>query len=224
MVKVEPACGDSCVSVAIVTGTFRTSSLSLSLIEVRDPIQIRWASSDLSVLETHPLTPGLWLNHPTTINPIVPPRGLYTVGLGLAFLPLILACGFAAIFGPLLIYRKAHLQRKQRTQPVALSTRDYFRPRIFSWVTFLLLVAFLISAIILLELSCHILPPANSDIQLRDFAVTKTYISDTVIIRQQEANTTATLLPAMTCAVTGSFEVSEFLTQYVLPKQSVIIY
>ncbi|KAL2138779.1 hypothetical protein VTI28DRAFT_6233 [Corynascus sepedonium] len=35
------------------------SELSIELLSMREAIQIRWASSDLAILETHPLTPGL---------------------------------------------------------------------------------------------------------------------------------------------------------------------
>lgn len=216
LTMLDPVCGSSCVSATMTSRTSRTSGLSVELLEVRQPIQIRWASSDLAILETHPLTPGLFLNYPTaTINPVVPPNALYKVGLGLAFAPLVVACSFATTFGILSLFWRSYLEKKQGAQTILSSPRR-FRPKIFSWCPFLLLIAFIFSAIILLELSCHILPQADSEIKLRDFAITKTYLSDTVIVQREEANATSAIPLDLTCGVTGSFRITEIHTKYVL--------
>lgn len=221
MTRLEPACGIGCVSATMTSGSYETSwGLSatgpfISLIEVREPIEIRWAESDLAILETHPLT-GLWLSHPTaTINPIPPPRGLYKAGLGVAFGPLVFVCSLAATFGALILCFKGYPKRKQNVK-TRQPNRPDFKPKIFSWVTFLLLFGFLLSTIILLELSCHILPPLEDQIRLRDFEVTKTYVSDTVVL-DDVLNATAPLPFGMTCGVEGSVSLSKITTKYVLP-------
>ena len=123
-------CGSlSCVAATMTSQTYRTSGLSLELVEVRAPIQIRWASSDLTILETHPLTPGLFLSRPTTtINAVASPNALYKIGLGLAFSPLVVACSFAATFGALLLFWKTYLKRSKSSTQVqheTISSRGY---------------------------------------------------------------------------------------------------
>lgn len=208
MTRLEPACSIACVSATITSGGSMTTSLSIGLIEVRDPIEIRWASSDLSVFQTHPLTPGLWLNHPTvTVNPIPPPEGLYKAGLGLAFAPFAVVISFAATFGTLSLFWKRRAPTGWNAQ-TSMSAGTAFKPGIFSWVVSLLLLAFVLSAIILLELSCHILPATNSNIQLRDFEIIETHILETIEVVHEEVNTTESTPFNMSCAVTGTYSIS----------------
>lgn len=199
----------------MTTITSGTYGLTIDLLEVRDPIQIRWASSDFSVLETHPLTPGLILNSlTTTVNPIVPPTGPYKAGLGLAFLPLVIVC-FAATCGSLLFHWKRQYQRKRNSRPAPPSP-EAFRPRIFSQAIFMSLIGFILSAVILLELSCYILPHSDSQIRIQDVAITKTIISETTIIQKRTANATSSMVFLdLTCGVTGDYCVSTIPALYV---------
>ncbi|KAH6722955.1 hypothetical protein BKA61DRAFT_2990 [Leptodontidium sp. MPI-SDFR-AT-0119] len=79
------ACSTYCVSASLSSDS---PFPSIYLQKVRDAIQIRWQSSDLSVLETHPLTLGLTLNPPApTLPPLAQLEPAYKIAIGLAFLP-----------------------------------------------------------------------------------------------------------------------------------------
>jgi len=105
-----------CVSTSL---TATESKLSIDAFMIRRAIQIRWASTDLSVLETHPLTPGLVLNTPIpTTRPIPPLEPIYKIGLGLTFVPLMIAC-LCAIWGCFLFRRKRESTKPRRGSDIA---------------------------------------------------------------------------------------------------------
>ncbi|KAH7384498.1 hypothetical protein BKA66DRAFT_79747 [Pyrenochaeta sp. MPI-SDFR-AT-0127] len=145
MSRLPDICGrEACVSATI---TAEASSLSLDLLRVRDGVQIRWAPTDMAVLETHPLTPGLRIPRQTvTMKPLPSPRGLYKVGIGLAVLPVLLAA-VAVALGAMSLGVRRHARLRRRP--------DY-KPASFSVGTLVLLIAVAVASIILLELSCHI--------------------------------------------------------------------
>ncbi|KAH7078138.1 hypothetical protein BKA63DRAFT_280395 [Paraphoma chrysanthemicola] len=154
MSRLPDVCGrEACVSATI---TAEASSLSLDLMRVRDGVQIRWAATDMAVLETHPLTPGLQIPRQTvTITPLPSPQGLYKVGIGLAVLPALLAL-VAAASGAMFLSdgRRARLRHGSGAQ--GQPRRPDYKPASLSVGTLVLLIAVAVTSIILLELSCHI--------------------------------------------------------------------
>src|SRR5437899_1080067 len=114
LTTLSAACNTQCVSATI---TSASAGPSIQLIIVREPIQIRWAASDLSVLETHPLMPGHTLKVPAvTVTAVPPPYGLYKIALGLAFLPLIVAC-LAAVCGGWIFHEKRRARERSQEAP-----------------------------------------------------------------------------------------------------------
>ncbi|KAL8366215.1 hypothetical protein RB595_004805 [Gaeumannomyces hyphopodioides] len=173
MTSLSVVCGTSCVSASMISGT---SGLSVHLAMVRNPIQIRWAPSDLSVLETHPLTPGLRIAPTATITTIASPTGPYKAGIGLALAPLLIAC-LAAVWGSILRFRKRR-QNVAGDQPTASRP---FRPRVFLLLSQSVLIAFVISAITLLEISCRTLPVKSFDLTALRSNVTKSHVLEAVL-------------------------------------------
>ncbi|PVI01878.1 hypothetical protein DM02DRAFT_703773, partial [Periconia macrospinosa] len=154
MSRLPDICGiETCVSATI---TAKTSSLSLDLMRVRDGVQIRWAATDMAVLETHPLTPGLRIPRQTmTITPLPSPKGLYKVGIGLAMLPVLLAL-VAVSSGAIFLRGGRHIKLRRRGGAQRQSYQPDYKPASFSVGTLVLLIAITVTSIILLELSCHI--------------------------------------------------------------------
>jgi hypothetical protein len=159
MSRLPGICGyDSCVSATLAT---TSSALSLGLLRVRDGLQIRWASSDMTVLETHPLTPGLKLPRETvTIIPVASPEGLYKAGIAIAILPLLFSL-VAVVLGALLLRVKQNVVQR-RNDARECQPWKRFKPAIFSLAIFIPLICFVVTSIILLELSCHILPSTDT--------------------------------------------------------------
>lgn len=154
MTSIPGACLEkACLSATVIT---RSNAASLSVVRWSDPIQIRWASSDLTVLETHPLTPGYFLPRPTvTIAAIPAPNTLYTAGLAVGVLPLLLTLLVASIGGFLLYMRRKIQRNGQMSKPAT------FKPKVLSGGIILMLIGFMISVIIWIELSCRILPRSD---------------------------------------------------------------
>ncbi|KAH8891640.1 hypothetical protein GQ53DRAFT_148909 [Thozetella sp. PMI_491] len=203
-ISVGVACGTKCIAASMVTGL---SGGSISLIQIRTPIQIRWASSDLSVLETHPLTPGVILNPATvTVDPISHPKGLYGAALGIALVPLILAI-LAVGSGWCILAWKRQRRARSTLENQRQQQHEMFKPSILKLPWMVALMGFVVTAIALVELSCHILPPAASSVQISDLAITKVFVTNT-IVRRDTANSTLPSLPSLTCGVNGSFSVS----------------
>jgi len=138
--------------------------------------------------------PGYTLNVPAVIiNPVPPPLGLYRAALGLAFLPLVVAC-LAAAWGAWLVYRKRMARMKSNS---AVQPQSY-KPRILSLPVLGILVGFALSMMILLELSCHILPQADNPVDLTSLAFSRLNISAVTAIAPR-AVTTAPSVPSLTC-------------------------
>ncbi|KAH9219649.1 hypothetical protein DL95DRAFT_483878 [Leptodontidium sp. 2 PMI_412] len=178
---------------------------SIYLQKVRDAIQIRWQSSDLSVLETHPLTLGLTLNPPApTLPPLAPLEPAYKIAIGLAFLPLLIA-GIAAIWGGLLVHSKRRRHKAKIYTAPSNAAPGYFRPKSLTMPPLILYFGFAISAIILLEISCHTLPSASGPIHFPKLQsrnqVTKVIRTDiSLLISILEATPTIDVLhPNVTC-------------------------
>lgn len=154
MSRLPYICGEeACVSATITVGI---SSLSLDLMRVRGGVQIRWAPTDMTVLETHPLTPGLRTPRQTvTIKPLPSPRGLYKIGIGLAMLPMLLAL-VAVVLGAIFLRVRRHAMLRRRGGTQGQLRRPDYKPASFSVGTLVLLIAVAVTSIILLELSCHI--------------------------------------------------------------------
>lgn len=159
-------CDGYCVSASLSSNS-HSPFATIYNEKVRDAIEIRWQSSDLAVLVTHPLTPGLTLNPPApTLPPIAPLEPVYKLAVGLAFLPVIVA-GVAAIWGALLVHRKRRrlLKTKVYAAP-SNSVPESFRPKSLTVPPLMFFFGFAVSAIILLEISCHILPSTSGSIYL----------------------------------------------------------
>jgi hypothetical protein len=161
-------CAYDCVSATVITSA---GNASLKVLQDRTAIQIRWASSDLSVLETHPLTPGLRLSRHTitgnttitvntiTVTAIPAPSNFYNAGMALASLPLLFAL-LAASSGGLVLYLK-HRSRRRNGERSKSRTPRNFKPRILSCGVIVILIGFMVSAIIWIELSCRFIPQAD---------------------------------------------------------------
>lgn len=215
-------CGEgNCVSATITT---TASSLSLDALRVRSALQIRWASTDLAVLETHPLTPGLRLPRQTvTINPVPSPQGFYKLGLGLAILPVLLAL-VAVTAGTMSLFIRRHAKLHGGGVAQEQSHRPNYKPLSFSMGTLVLLIAVAVTSIILLELSCHIIPHSDTSNPYLQYsfesnssssstspsttttaaAVTTTTTNTTNVLerRQELFSGTATLSMGLSCWVT----------------------
>lgn len=123
---------------------------------VRDGVQIRWAPTDMAVLETHPLTPGLRIPRQTvTIKPLPSPRGRYKVGMGLAVLPVLLVL-VAVASGAMSLSVRRHARLRRLSGAQGQPRQPDYKPASFSVGTIVLLIAVAVTSIILLELSCHI--------------------------------------------------------------------
>lgn len=196
------ACSTYCVSASLSSDS---PYPSIYLKKVRDAIQIRWQSSDLSVLETHPLTPGLTLNPPApTLPPLAPLKSAYKIAIGLAFFPLLIA-GIAAIWGGLLVHSKRRRHKAKIYTSPSNAAPEYFRPKSLTMPPLILFFGFAISAIVLLEISCHTLPSASGPIHLPKLQsrnqVTKVIRTDiSLLISILEATPTIDVLhPNVTC-------------------------
>ncbi|KAI5468114.1 hypothetical protein BGZ63DRAFT_399638 [Mariannaea sp. PMI_226] len=198
-------CGEgACISTALVRVK---SSYSIKLLMSRRAVQIRWASSDLSKLQTHPLTPGMTLaTHFPSSNYSVLPT-LYDrdqVRISLAFIPLILA--ILGVAGATMV-----LKLRQRSPPSAFQDQ-FFRPWILKRRIMILLIGFMLSAIVLVELSCHMLPEPN-DVQyvtLSSRSLTKVVISEVTIERTQLSSRSKY---DVSCDIEGDYTVSRLTTQ-----------
>jgi len=217
--------GDGCGVRYCASATFTTDSWGttlLDLIKVRDPIQIRWVSSDLSLLETHPLTPGmipterlLHPKYPANYTGILPPlEKEYKTAIGVAFVPLALA--LLAAFVLLWWRRKKRQYVGVPTTHGGMPAQKHFKPKILSWPPLLVLIGVSLTAIVLLEVSCHQLPRSEGPIQVPSIQLTKVYVRDITIERRQTEDIFS-IIGEMDCSVSGSFTVSPVLTEYVMP-------
>lgn len=204
-----------CASTSTYSGS---TGLELEVLQFRTAIQIRWASSDLSVLETHPLTPGLTLNTPRgTSGPIPPLDAAYKVSIGVAFLPLIIAI-ISAMWGCWLLYQKRRKRRilDGRDSSTTNAPQD-FRPKTLSWPFLSLLFGFAMTAFILIEISCHTLPVTAGPIQLPNIKprsqVTKVYRTDLTAVLSDLRNATNVQQSNLECSIAGNATVSTITTE-----------
>lgn len=200
------------------------SGLTMEVLAVRYAIQIRWASSDLSGFETHPLTPGTipterlsgaGSNYTGLFLPLQPK---YAVAIGLSLLPILLA-GALITFGlGVRKWKEDELIEKQQ-QPPPVRT---FKPRVLRYPTLTLIIGIGITLTVLLELSYRVLPTADNPPEaLEHIQVTKTFLSDiTWLSGNHQTGSTSTSTPTqldLTCVFTGSYSVTTIKTSYVLP-------
>lgn len=203
-------CGEgACVSTSILS--YEAGGFSIELLMSRPAIQIRWASSDLSILETHPLTPGLTLASyvPIPDHPVLP--ALQTrdqVGLALAFLPVSLT-----LVGVLV----ACIVLQSKQQASTPTVRDNcFRPGILTRRVIAVLISFMITAIVLVEISCHVLPTSSAisksseSTTLTSRSLTKVYISE-VTMKRSQSNSMDQF--EVTCDVEGHYSLSDVTTE-----------
>jgi hypothetical protein len=210
-------CGASagaCVSTVIRSVS---TGFTIDLVMSRRAIQIRWASSDLSILQTHPLTPGLTLvpgltqasNFPVVTHPTLPTIGSrHHLALGLAFIPLLLA-----IFG--VATASLILWSKQQHSTGAIG--GTFRPAILSKRVMVVLIGLMVSAIVLLEISGHVLPqkrellkaPKSSSLEM-----TEVHISE-ITTKRQASNSSSPY--EVSCEIEGNYTISLATTEYVNP-------
>lgn len=223
-------CGPQyCVSTTITTW-FET--LSVSLLMARDPIQIRWGSTDLSTLETHPLTPGMvptertetmqlgtpstaptktesTLDDDTSILPEL--ESADSMAVGLAFIPVAVAL---LVVGGLLFLRRGRGHRYSSVPAASgpISIHRSYKPWILTWPPLVVLIAVAITSIVLLELSCHFLPTEQVLLQKRGIQPTKVYLQDITIKKRQSANATFQAND-MECSPIGSVQVFPVITK-----------
>ncbi|KAH8679597.1 hypothetical protein BGZ60DRAFT_524813 [Tricladium varicosporioides] len=209
-------CGaELCASTSIYSGS---TGLEIGVLQFRTAIQIRWASSDLSILETHPLTPGMTLNRPRdTSRPIPPLDPAYKVSIGVAFLPLIIAM-LSAIWGCWLLYEKRRKRRNQKSAaPSTVGNPQDFRPKTLSWPFLTLLFGFAMTVFILIEISCHTLPVTAGPIQLPNIKprsqVTKVHRTNLAIVSSDQINATSSQQPSLECSIAGNSTVSTIITK-----------
>lgn len=179
----------------------------MSLIMVRNAMQIRWAASDLSILQTHPLTPGLTLANkvPSATHPVLPTlRPQHQLRLGLCFIPIamaLLAVLVVSIIVPL-----------RRRGVIGTGQPHSFRPAILTRRAILILISIMVSAIILVEISCHILP-TNEEVSSFSNRVprslTKVYVSEE-IVRMDKRDTGAAY--EITCGIPSDYSLSYVTT------------
>lgn len=174
----------------------------------RDGVQIRWAATDMAVLETHPLTPGLRIPRQTvTIKPLPSPQGLYKVGIGLAVLPVLLAL-VAVASGAMFLHHRRHTRLHRGGGAQGQPRRPDYKPASFSVGTLVLLIAVAVTSIILLELSCHIVlrddapDPYPRYLFERNSSSTPTTTSAVVERQVSMAAGTTTLPMGMSCWTT----------------------
>ncbi|KAH6999276.1 hypothetical protein EDB80DRAFT_724531 [Ilyonectria destructans] len=201
-------CGEgACVLTSIISVS---TGFSIELLMSRPAIQIRWASSDLSILQTHPLTPGLALaSYVPSSNYSVLPT-LHTqdqLGIALAFLPVSLA-----LVGVLAAY--VILQSRQQTSTSTSTARNtFFRPAILTQRVIVVLISFMVTAIVLVEISYHVLP-TSSDVseahRLSSRSLTKVYVSEVTVKLNKRSSTSKN---EVTCDVEGDYSLSYVTTR-----------
>lgn len=199
-----------CFSSALSTGS---SGVSIDLLKLRGGIQIRWASSDLSVLETHPLTSGLILNtQMPKLEVIAPLTSEYRLSVGLAFIPLVLTI-ISAICGFGLLFKKRRSEKSRGTQS-SLSTKTHFKPSMLSWPCMILLLGLTMSVLALIEISCHALPTTSGPVHISNLNITKVYVSDVTVTGSGIFDLTMTS-QQVACSTFGNYTISPLVTEYV---------
>lgn len=118
----------------------------------------------------------------------------------------VLIAGIAAIWGGLLVHSKRRRHKAKIYTAPSNAHPEYFRPKSLTMPPLILYFGFAISAIILLEISCHTLPSASGPIHFPKLQsrnqVTKVIRTDiSLLISILEATPTIDVLhPNVTCS------------------------
>lgn len=208
--------GVSCGPRYYVSTTITTSSkmLIVSLLLVREPIQIRWGITDLLVLETHPLSPGMvpnttFIPDDTGVLPELEPHD--SIAFSLAFIPVIIS--LLVITGLLCLHwRRGYRYSNVRMASGAIPIQRSYKRWILTWSPLVILCSIIITSIILLDISCHYLPTEATLLDKGGILPTKVYVRDCTIQKHELANVTVQG-GTMECSLTSSIWFSPVITE-----------
>jgi len=202
-----------------------TNGTETQVATLETAIQIRWAESDLPILATHPLTPGLKFTSAAsdsvaeTGRPAASPRRYHGVpkpqmrlqiGIGLSFLPLLLSIAFAFV--------GAFAFRGRATES---KLHPSFTPLVLRWHVLTLLLGLTLTLIPLLDMAVRGLPRSAGSSQVPiDRSINKVHIEHVVMLAKPLETTTTE--SGTDC--NPNFSTSSRVTQYVVNVSFTPIY